>query len=250
MKTSGVELEFEIRAYEPATMPMSRLAEYMADLAKLLGAEDAVHFVRLKKGSTVIVHRVEGQQFPRVRDRAYTASTPEAPTEVRQAYDRIEKRLRLDNARGARLNVDGAKIFEIKLARTELSAKYPSIGRYGTLQGVVTRIGGKGEWVPVHLEDVDGTIYICEAKKDKTKELARYYLDQPLRVEGQGRWIRREGGGWNLESFRIHDFSPLRDEPVPETIQRLRSIRAEWKDRRDPLAELDAIRHNGHSRPD
>src|SRR5690348_10913669 len=184
MKRPGIELEFEIKAYEPETIPMSRLAEYMADLAKLLGAEHAVHFVRVKKGSTTIVHRVEAEEFPTVRDRTYLAPQPDAPEEIKQPYERIERRLRQDNARGAKLRSGETRLLEIKVAPSSIAATYPTVGRYGALQGVVTRIGGKGEWVPVHLEDVNGAVYMCEAKKDKTKELAAYYLGQPIRVAG------------------------------------------------------------------
>ena len=37
----------KIDAYTPETMPMGRLAEYMADLAVILGERAAVHFVQL-----------------------------------------------------------------------------------------------------------------------------------------------------------------------------------------------------------
>ena len=49
------EYRFTIDAYSPETLPMSRLAEYMAEVARLLGKVDQVHFVRLEPGSTVLV---------------------------------------------------------------------------------------------------------------------------------------------------------------------------------------------------
>ncbi len=53
------EYRFVIDAYSPETLPMSRLAEYMTDLARLFGTAERVHFVRLEAGSTVLVQRVE-----------------------------------------------------------------------------------------------------------------------------------------------------------------------------------------------
>ncbi len=38
--TDGCEYRFVIEAYSPDTLPMSRLAEYMAALAQLLGRTD------------------------------------------------------------------------------------------------------------------------------------------------------------------------------------------------------------------
>ena len=51
-------LEFVIDAYSPETLPMSRLAEYMAQLATLLGEKSHVHFVELAAGSAKLVHAV------------------------------------------------------------------------------------------------------------------------------------------------------------------------------------------------
>ncbi len=222
---------------------MSRLAAYMADLSSLLGEEHAVHFVRLRKGSTSIVHRVANESFPTVRERAARAKQPDAPAGIRQAYDRIERRLRRDNARIASLKTADAKLLEFRINRTGVA--YPSVARYGHLQGIVTRMGGAGEWVPVHLEDLDGTVYMCEARKDKSKELSRYYLGGPIRVEGSGRWVRQDGGGWDLESFRIGDFVPLNDEDLRATLARLRSIPAAWKTSSDNPLEVIAKIRNG-----
>jgi hypothetical protein len=240
MKHPGVELEFEIKAYEPATIPMARLAEYMSDLARLLGEEHAVHFVSLKKGSTKIVHRVESEAYPSVRERTSKASAANAPEDIRAAYERIEQRLKRDNAKSARLSGPDGKLLEIKISPS--AREYPTISKHGELRGIVTRIGGKGDWVPVHLEDFTGAVYICEARRDKTKELARYYLAQPVQVDGLGRWRRTDSGKWELENFRIHEFSPVTDVPIQDTIARLRDIPADW-DSKDFLAELRDIRY-------
>ena len=66
------EYRFVIDAYRPDTLPMARLAEYMGELARLLGRLDQVHFVRLEEGSTALVQRVE----PRLRPTSRNDSTP------------------------------------------------------------------------------------------------------------------------------------------------------------------------------
>ncbi len=240
MKHSGVELEFEIKAYEPSTIPMAKLAEYMSDLARLLGVEHAVHFVNLRKGSTRIVHRVDTEQFPTIKERTYRAVNPGAPEDIRQAYERIEQRLRRDNAKGAYLSGPDGKLLEIKVSKSAI--EYPTISKQGEVRGVVTRIGGKGDWVPVHIEDVNSALYICEARKDKTKELAKYYLGQPVLASGLGRWRRTDSGKWDLENFRIHDFSPVTSVSVQDTVAKMRGIPADWA-AKDFLATLHDIRH-------
>ena len=49
------EYRFVIDALSPDSLPMARLAEYMGELARLLGRPDQVHFERLEGGSTVLV---------------------------------------------------------------------------------------------------------------------------------------------------------------------------------------------------
>jgi len=242
MKTGQIELKFEIGAYTPDTIPMHRLAEYMVDLAKLLGAESQVHFVKVKKGSTVIVHRADIEAYPTIRKRANAAKDRDAPVEIRQAFERIEQRLRQDNAKGAKLISPDMKLLEFRVSPS--ASRYPTVSKQGRITGVVMRIGGKGDWVPVHLEDLDGTQLICEAKVEQSVELARHhYRAGPIEAFGLGKWQRLDGGGWELEHFRIHSFNPLKDEPLRETFTRLRSIPGHWKEKQDPLQELEDIRH-------
>ncbi len=42
-------LIFSIDAYSPETIPMAKLADYMADFASLLGEDNAVDFAGLEK---------------------------------------------------------------------------------------------------------------------------------------------------------------------------------------------------------
>ena len=58
---SEKEFRFKINAYTPKTIPMLRLAQYMADIASLLGEPTMVHFVKLEEGSTVLVQRVDAE---------------------------------------------------------------------------------------------------------------------------------------------------------------------------------------------
>src|SRR3954470_2064149 len=65
----GTRITFYIDVYSPDTIPMAKLAEYMADFAALLGKEHGVHFDHLESGSTTIVSRVEYEDLPKVTTR-------------------------------------------------------------------------------------------------------------------------------------------------------------------------------------
>ena len=51
--------ELYIDVFTPATISMSRLAEYMRDFAEMLGHHEHVHFERLKSGSLSLATRVD-----------------------------------------------------------------------------------------------------------------------------------------------------------------------------------------------
>jgi hypothetical protein len=95
------EYRFKITPYTPATIPMARLAEYMLEIANVLGEQDHVHFVRLLKGSTVLVHKIESASLPKVEERLTSVRRGDAPSGVVQSIKNINRKLREDNGTGA-----------------------------------------------------------------------------------------------------------------------------------------------------
>ena len=43
----ALEYRFEIDAFTPDTIPMARLAQYLGDIARMMGQEASVHFARV-----------------------------------------------------------------------------------------------------------------------------------------------------------------------------------------------------------
>src|SRR6266699_3444118 len=84
----------------PDTLPMWRLAEYMTDIADLLGEKSYVHFVEIDSGSAVLVQDVEHEAYPKVRTRIHDVKRGEGPADARRAYDALNRRLAADNASG------------------------------------------------------------------------------------------------------------------------------------------------------
>lgn len=65
-----------------------------------MGESSAGHFRRLEPGSTVIVHHIEPEAVPKVRERAQAVKSGVAPQEALRSYKALNKLLREDNAVG------------------------------------------------------------------------------------------------------------------------------------------------------
>jgi len=238
------EYKFKIDAYTPDTIPMARLAEYIADLATVLGNREHVHFNRIEPGSTVPVVRVEWEAEPKVRERVHAVKTKEAPADALDAARKIDRRLAEDNAIGVLQDPVGAKV--LRFPGRELLKKlvFGPISQAGIFQGVPIRVGGEGDPVPVHLEDGKEK-YIVSARRNIAKEIAQYLFTAVVRVDGTGRWIRHADGEWELLDFRVSNYQLVHDADIRKNIADLQQIPAEWKNLDDPLSVLNEIKRGG-----
>ncbi|UIF88610.1 hypothetical protein KAF44_25240 (plasmid) [Cupriavidus necator] len=91
---------FRIGAYTPATIPMERLAKYIASLAKLFGNDASVHLDHIEEGSTMPVLKVDVDAVSRVSARIVGLSQGEAANDAVAGYDELNALLRDDNATG------------------------------------------------------------------------------------------------------------------------------------------------------
>ncbi|MBI4556711.1 MAG: hypothetical protein HY706_03940 [Candidatus Hydrogenedentes bacterium] len=112
MRYKGREFEFRIDGYTPKSIPMNRLAEYMAHLASLLGENKSVHFLRVKPGSTCVCAAVENEAEPKVRARLRIAKLGDEQAEETKVVRRLNRLLVEDNACGALTGPDRKKILE------------------------------------------------------------------------------------------------------------------------------------------
>lgn len=244
MTGKPVQYEFRIDVFTPETLPMARLAEYMADLAVLLGNVEKVHFVRLKKGSTVLVHAVEWEAAAKVVERIRAVKQSEAPPDAMKAYRSIDHMLASDNAIGRLMAPSRSSVIEFPGRSRPASAAYSPFTQPGTFDGIPIMIGGKTDPVPVHLEEGD-TIHLCYAPRAIAKRLAAHLFASVVRVTGDGRWHRDPDGMWIMDRFNITNFSSLRDESLGEAVAKLRTA-AGAPEPEDVLAELDKIRHGSN----
>jgi hypothetical protein len=240
---SRLEYRFVVDAFSPATLPMARLAQYMADLAALLGEPERVHFVRLEEGSAVLVQEVEDGAAPKVAARVASVGSEAAPPDVVKAFRSLDQRLALDNATGRLMAPDGAEVIRFPGRERPRPLAYGSFRQQGSLDGVLIRIGGRDEAVPATLMEGDRT-WSCKMTRDMARALAPHLFGAPLRVYGDGRWRRDPEGNWSLDHFVVSHFEVLDDAPWPEVIGRLRRIEgAGWDEIDDPIKELALLRH-------
>jgi hypothetical protein len=222
---------------------MVRLAEYLADLATLLGEYKSVHFVRLAPGSTQLVHSVEYEAEPKIRERLNGVRNDDGPIEAMRAARSIDKRLAQDNASGLIKEPTGAKILDFPGKRRFAQPEYGPFNQAGTLDGIPIRIGGESDLVPVHLEEPgQKEPHICHATRIIARQVAPYIFSTLLRVEGTARYHRDPDGKWIRDKFTIHSFKELKNVPLSESIGRLRGIKSGLHQIHDPLQELENLR--------
>jgi hypothetical protein len=244
MTGKPVKYEFRIDAFTPESLPMARLAEYMADLAVLLGNVEKVHFVRLKKGSTVLVHAIEWEAAPKVDERIRAVRLQEGPPDAMKAYRAIDRRLASDNAIGRLVSPTQAKVIEFPGRSRQASAAYGPFTQPGSFDGVPIVIGGKDDPVPVHLQEGD-EVHLCYASRELARRLAKHLFVSVVRVTGNGRWHRDSDGVWAMDRFTITDFQTLEDDQLVDTVARLRAA-AGVAEPEDVLGELEKIRHGSN----
>lgn len=242
-------LTFYIDAYSPETIPLSKLAEYMADFAAILGRSHATHFESLDKGSTKLVVRVEFEDVPKVTTRLSDIRRGNPPRDAAKVFTQIDNRLANDNAIG-RIYIDGdegkpsTELLTFPGRERPKAVSYGPFTQEGNLDGLLIAVGGKDETVPLRLQNGE-TIYTnCDTTRLIARELGKH-LFEPIRIHGTGRWTRETDGTWTLIRFRVHRFEILGKDSLRDIVGSLRAIRgSEWRTMKDPLAELEDLRQD------
>jgi hypothetical protein len=238
------EYKFWIDAYTPETIPMERLAKYMAALAKMLGHESNVHFDRLESGSTQNVVRVEKEAAPKVFDRVEHVARGDAANDAIAAFDELNKLLRDDNAVGklSRRTSDtptSAVILQFLGRDLPEPPTYGPFNDIAVVEGELVRIGGKDASAHAQIVDPEGRTWSCEMDRQLAQRMAPYlYKGHVLRVTGDARWKRLENAKWHLLSFRLQGFDVLTEDTLESVTGRLQELRkTDW----DEVDDVDAF---------
>jgi hypothetical protein len=220
-------------------MPMERLAEYLAELAQMLGESTSVHFVRLEPGSTSVIHRIEREAVPKIKTRTASVRRGIGPRDSVRAYRKINRMLREDNGSAVWKEEKTEAEIIVFPGKEDAEEQVTGISQRGSIDGVVARIGGLQKVVPIMLICEEQELSGCWANRTVAKALGRRLFD-PVRLFGTGRWNRNDEGKWKIDIFRVEGFAPLRDVPLSKALNEIRAIPTEWDSA--SFEELSAIR--------
>jgi hypothetical protein len=243
-----LQYRLKIDVFSVDSIPMSRLAEYMAELAVLLGERERVHFLRLEAGSAVLVTSVEPVAFPKVEERVSLIGHGNGPKDAMQAFKNIDNMLAKDGAVAVLIAPGEGTVIQFPGRTRPKPVRYGPFREIGTLDGRIIRIGGRDETIPVWLKDGDVEHHCNVRGEDVARRLAPYYLNGVVRLHGSGKWLREENGTWTLQQFDIADFEVLDDSPLTEVVGKLRAIEGgEWHES-DALSDVLGLRRDDRER--
>lgn len=216
------EITLEIDVFTPDTLPMARLAQYLAEFSLLLGHEANVHFSRLTKGSAKCKAYVDTHVAPKIRERVGSVVDGSAPKTALKAQTAIDDLLAADNAIGG-VYLGDEKVIEFPGRRRATIEKIGPVRRSTTIEGQIFSIGGKDETINVHLRGRGQHTYRCEVSVELARRLAPHFLGGNVRLFGEGDWYRVESR-WEMTNFTAVDFIGLDRKDLRESIDSVREI--------------------------
>lgn len=213
------ELTLYLDDLTPGQLSMKRLADYLRALSVFYGHEDSVHFDSVESGSAQLKSRVEDKAFPLVMNQVREVSGGLGKKTAVAAYKTLSELMAADGT-GASVRSEGAKIFQFPSIKHE--APPLRIIKPSSIQGRLYSVGGKDETVPVRIEGANNESLLCEADVAIAERLAQL-LFKPVRVHGDGEWVRSNEGEWKLVKLKISTFTKLEDIGFKEAIARLKA---------------------------
>jgi hypothetical protein len=238
------QYRLKIDVFSVDSLPMGRLAEYMTELARLLGEQEHVHFSHLENGSAVLVSNIDELALPKVAERVQKVREGRAPKEAMQAFRTLDGLLAKDNAVAVLIPPDCTNVIEFPGRTRPKPVRYGPFREHGTLDGVLIRIGGRDETIPVWLRDGE-VEYHCQVREEVARRIAPHYLGGTLRVHGSGKWVREENGSWVLQQFDIEDFELLDDSRLVDVVGKLRAVEGStWHKSDDPIRDVLGLRRD------
>lgn len=220
-----VEYVFRIDAFTPDTLPMARLAEYLAALARMVGHAEHTHFVRVDPGSAKLVHRVDPVDAPKVETRLNDVRLGTAPKEALAAQRTIENLLANDNAVGSLVETASGRVVVPFVGRNRPKAlTFPPFKQETAIYGQIVSIGGRDSTAHAMVQDGETLHTGLTMTRDLARELAKLLYGPLIRLHGTGKFERQADGVWKMLDFRVDRFEEVSSRPVSEALNALRDI--------------------------
>lgn len=215
----------ELRGTTPRALPLARLAQYLSEFARLLGADAKPTFGGIVRGSAML-RAVDHSGAPAAtRTRLRLVAQDEAAA-GRAAFDELAAMSSADQLR-ARVT-DPAKATVIA---------FPPLGRQAPAADVIVHDTGTLDGVVVAVEGVDDTAHIRlvdkatgRSAKIKTRDMklaqraAGYFRGEVIRVRVHGTWRRDTAEGWVPHSVYADAIEDLDQADALSAMQALRAI--------------------------
>lgn len=235
---AGKEIIWVLEGRTPDQIPLARLAEYMQQLAILLGQMADVHLSRVEEGSTRIVTSLpSGGPAQRAQARVYAVRDRRAPADAMRAFSRINAMVAEDRG-PARITFGSAIVLRFPGAAKEpfrVVTMRDHAVITGRLYALIEESSGQ---VKARIRPRSRETYVaCTADEVIGRRLRNFFQDI-VRVEGVGEWARSENGEWQCTALKIKDVQAVRDLSLRDAIDKVRAIEADWPE--DPLADWDA----------
>jgi len=216
------EYPFRILGPKPDTIPMARLALYMAELARLMGSQESVHFSRIEDKSVSIVAQAPIEELPMISPRIRYASMGDISADAASPWRKLNDYLAEDGWTAELPLPKNGEVIKFP-GKSKTSAILKSINQPTSVQGRLVRIEGGGDLVRVGLK-IDGDLTArISIEAHHAPRLAQYF-HRNVRLSGDGRWSRDSGGQWILDNVAASSFDVLDDTPLTEALERLREF--------------------------
>lgn len=234
----GTEISWTLSGRAPDRFPMSRLAEYMKELAAMFGEDQNVHFVRLEEGSIRLVAKIDaGVASQRVQSRVIAVRDGRAPEPAMRAFRRVDDMVGEDGG-PARLSYGAGVVLRFP-GRSTAEVRSVSITERGAVTGRLYALMEEPAGQLRARIRPNGDNYVpCTAEPRVGRELRNFFMDA-VRAYGLGTWTRAVDGEWNCRSLHVESVQPVKDVSLREAINSLRAIEADWPS--DPLADWGSL---------
>jgi len=220
-----VEYVFRIDVFSPETLPMARLAEYIAALAKLLGHPDHTHFVGVEPGSAKLRAAVETMDAPKVEARLNGVRTGDGPKDALAGKQALEELLANDNAVATLTEGDSDRVVIpfVGRNRPKLLA-FPPFREDTSVDGVLVSIGGRDRTAHATLQDGDTFHVGVTMSREIARDLAPLLYGPVVRLHGNGRFERQPDGVWKMTDFKVDRYQELDNRDIHQVLAAVRSV--------------------------